>query len=77
MPSILATNMPSRLYQEANRQASSDRERRSSDLHSKLMRVAMEENQSESAGSSLNSWDVDVSRYGSHDSASRGMLNVT
>ncbi|KAM3579918.1 hypothetical protein VKS41_007637 [Umbelopsis sp. WA50703] len=64
-----------RLYQEANRQASSDRERRSSDLHSKLMRVAMEENQSESAGSSLNSWDVDVSRYGSHDSASRDSLS--
>ncbi|KAG2178884.1 hypothetical protein INT43_001730 [Umbelopsis isabellina] len=64
-----------RLYQEANRQGSSDRERRSSDLHSKLMRVAMEENQSESAGSSLNSWDVDVSRYGSHDSTSRDSLS--
>lgn len=34
----------------------------------------MEENHSESAGSSVTSWDVDVSRGGSHDIVSRGTL---
>jgi hypothetical protein len=54
------------LFQEADRQAASKgEERKSSDLQSKLMKAAMEENHSESAGSSVTSWDVDLSRGGS------------
>ncbi|KAH8554361.1 Spc7 kinetochore protein-domain-containing protein [Umbelopsis sp. PMI_123] len=65
-----------RLFQEADRQAASKgEERKSSDLQSKLMKAAMEENHSESAGSSVTSWDVDLSRGGSaefrRDSLSR------
>ena len=61
------------LYQDADKQsASHGEERRSSDVQSKLIKAAMEENHSESAGSSVTSWDVDVSRGGSHDIVSRG-----
>ncbi|KAI9283997.1 Spc7 kinetochore protein-domain-containing protein [Umbelopsis sp. AD052] len=59
-----------RLFQEADKQASSKgEERRSSDLQSKLMKAAKEENHSESAGSSVTSWDVDLSRAGSTEFA--------